>query len=163
GVGLAGVLMRRLRILARTLALAATSLALAATSLALAAISLTACYAPNLAPCTVRCQPDDHCPDDMTCGADRYCHPQGDTSTGPPDYFPVRVPRAGTGNGAVMGGGLDWGPLCDVTVPAGTHIEIAAAADSGSRFPGWAGVCHGTGTCATTVTADLMIGAGFSL
>jgi len=130
---------------------------------ALALSSHAACYAPSLAPCTVRCQPDDRCPDEMTCSADRYCHPQGDTSTCPPDYFTVRVQRAGTGNGAVKGGGLDCGPLCDVTVPAGTHIEIAAAAESGSRFTGWAGACTGTGTCATTVTADLMIGAGFSL
>jgi Divergent InlB B-repeat domain len=130
---------------------------------ALAAAGLAGCYAPDLAPCTVRCTQGDACPAEMSCGPDHSCHPAGDTSTCPPDYLTVSVHSSGTGTGMVSGGGLDCGPLCDTAVPKGTTIKLVAAADSGSRFTGWAGACMGAATtCSLKVDADVMVGAGFN-
>jgi hypothetical protein len=131
----------------------------------LVALAAPACYSPDLARCTVRCTTGDVCPGEMSCAADRYCHPDGDTSTCAPDFFTVSARSAGTGTGNVAGGGLDCGPLCDTAVPAGTALKVTATADSGSRFTGWSGACAGAGLgpCTIKVDKDLTIGAGFNL
>jgi hypothetical protein len=133
--------------------------------LVLAATALTACYTPNLAPCTVRCVQGDQCPEDMSCGSDHYCHPPGDNEACPPDYFTVAVLDAGSGTGNVSGGGLDCGPICNVAVPTGTMVNLTATPDSGSRFTTWSGACASStsATCSLVVSADVEVGVGFNL
>jgi hypothetical protein len=36
--------------------------------------TLAGCYAPELAPCTIRCRLTFDCPPDMGCGDDKFCH-----------------------------------------------------------------------------------------
>jgi hypothetical protein len=131
---------------------------------AFVALAISACYSPNLDPCTVRCAPGDHCPDEMSCGADQYCHPAGDTSACSPDYFTVEVHSAGTGTGTVAGSDLDCGALCEIAMPTGATVKLTATPDSGSRFNAWSGACAGaTGVCSLRVDHDLVIGATFNM
>jgi hypothetical protein len=133
-------------------------------ALVLFALVTAACYTPNLSPCTVRCAPGDRCPEDLSCAADHYCHPPGDTEVCPPEYFTVTILTGGTGTGNVSGGGLDCGPLCETAVASGTDLVLTAQADSGSRFTMWSGACTGmaTASCTLHVTADTEAGAGFN-
>ncbi|HLL21456.1 MAG TPA: hypothetical protein VK427_04965 [Kofleriaceae bacterium] len=40
----------------------------------LAFVVMSGCYAPELAPCTVRCRLTFDCPSGMACGDDKFCH-----------------------------------------------------------------------------------------
>ncbi len=50
---------------------------------------------------------------------------------------------------------------CVLTLPVGTAVSFTAQGAAGAQFNGWAGPCAGTGACAFTVTADVMLGATF--
>ena len=53
----------------------------------------------------------------------------------------VKVAKSGDGAGRVTATGLDCGGVCSASFPYGTLAGFTAAADSGSLFDGWGGIC----------------------
>jgi hypothetical protein len=85
-----------------------------------------------------------------------------------PDYT-VTVAGAGTGSGAVTGGGINCSlnagaatGACSTSVDSGTAITLTAAPGATQTFNGWTGACTGTGTCQLTMTAARSVTADFS-
>lgn len=124
---------------------------------------LAGCYAPALAPCSVRCDSAAPCPDDQTCGDDLYCHAPGDEddcSTG--NLFTLAVTKGGTGTGRITSDGLDCGTDCITAVTGGSRVELAVSPDTGSRFVGFSGECAGQNPCSVIVSTDKTIAATFN-
>ncbi len=48
----------------------------------------SACYAPRLDPCSVRCSTTRTCPYGWSCGADDFCHDEDFSSCRSPDAAP---------------------------------------------------------------------------
>jgi hypothetical protein len=67
-----------------------------------------------------------------------------------------------TGNGVVRGAGADCRGQCRITLNSGSKVHLAAVADSGSKFTGWAGACSGTVDCDLTLSADQAVTAAFA-
>jgi len=127
------------------------------------------CYSPQLAPCTVRCADRTACPDELTCGADLYCHDAGDAAA-----CPVNLDLTIDGNGAGRvesdPPGVDCtssssGTGCDeIPFAVGTTITLSESHSSGNQFGGWSGdACVGSTarTCAFTITTAMTINARF--
>lgn len=53
----------------------------------------------------------------------------------------MKVAKGGNGSGRVTASGLDCGGACSASFSYGTLAQFTAAADSGSIFDGWGGVC----------------------
>ncbi|MBL0220902.1 MAG: hypothetical protein IPQ07_44410 [Myxococcales bacterium] len=125
--------------------------------------SLAGCYSPELAPCTVSCSAATPCPDEATCGADNFCHADGETATCTVPHH-VAVTLSGTGGGQVTSniGGIGCQPLCEASIDEGTVVTFSATADASSRFSGWVGACSGTGPCTLTIGGDVTLGAQFT-
>jgi chitodextrinase len=60
-----------------------------------------------------------------------------------------RLRKAGTGGGRVTSSGLDCGQSCSREYDFGQRLSLTAAADAGSVFDGWNGVCGRTETTCT--------------
>lgn len=73
------------------------------------------------------------------------------------------VTKTGSGTGTVTSSpnGIACGPTCTASFPQGTAVTLTAAAATESRFAGWGGSCSGTGSCAVTVNAAMMVEAQF--
>jgi hypothetical protein len=137
-------------------------------ALVLSCACVMACYSPELKRCTVLCVPggSDACPDDMTCGADSYCHASGDTMTcRTASMFTLTVTPAGTGSGVVTAmPQINCPPTCTELVNAGSSVELMAIPNGDSRFAGWGGACTGANpTCVVVVTSAMNAGATFNL
>jgi hypothetical protein len=73
------------------------------------------------------------------------------------------VNKAGTGKGAVMGLGVDCGPVCTATYPSDASVTLTASPASGSSFGGWGGACTGTSaTCTVSLASDQTVTATFT-
>lgn len=78
------------------------------------------------------------------------------------ESFDIFISNAGSGNGTVTVNGRDCGGDCEYSY--GTHLDIVAVPDAGSRFAGWAGDCAGAGAhCSLVVTAHVDATAFFEL
>jgi hypothetical protein len=137
------------------------------------------CYNPQLGRCTVRCQGEEACPDNLTCASDNFCH----TANDPPncnssggdggmgsDDVTLTVMPTGSGTGTVTSTSPviacntndAGGPTCKTTVEVGTVVTLTAAADASSIFDTWGDaasscsnqICMITVHGATTVTAQ---------
>ena len=53
----------------------------------------------------------------------------------------VRFGKTGDGTGHITATGLDCGTVCFASFPYNTLARLTAAADAGSRFGGWGGIC----------------------
>jgi hypothetical protein len=144
------------------------------------AATSTACYDPTLGRCTVRCQGDEPCPDNLTCASDNFCHA---SSNDPPNcnsqgsdggvgsnMVTLTVMPTGSGTGTITSpspvlqcSSSDvGGPTCTATVKVDTVVTLTEAADASSVFDSWgdgASACSGqicmlTLKDSTTVTAQ---------
>ncbi len=76
----------------------------------------------------------------------------------------VTLAGAGTGTVTSSPAGIDCGADCSETYATGTVVTLTAAPAAGSTFTGWSGGgCTGTGTCAVTLDAAVMVTATFGL
>lgn len=73
----------------------------------------------------------------------------------------VTVSVSVTGPGKVVYGSSECRGSCRFTMPAGTAVHLAAAADGQASFRGWSGACNGTGGCDLTPNADISVAAAF--
>jgi List-Bact-rpt repeat protein len=82
----------------------------------------------------------------------------------PPPTVKLAVQKGGNGSGYVGGnGGVDCGPVCDVTPILGSDVQILAVPDKGSVFNGWKGDCTGlTNPCNLVLGADRTVTAFFA-
>lgn len=87
------------------------------------------------------------------------------TVTGTPAAtFTLSTFAAGTGSGTFTSTNL--GTTCGLgcaSYPAGTIVQLSAAANAGSTFSGWIGACTGTGTCSVSMTQNQSLTANFAL
>ena len=66
----------------------------------------------------------------------------------------LTVNKAGTGMGTVMGGGINCGATCMVTLNDATPVALVATASGGSMFRSWSGCDSTSGmTCNVTMTS----------
>ena len=82
----------------------------------------------------------------------------------PPPSATLTVIKDGTGTGKVVSGpgSINCGLNCTDVYPVGTRVVLAAGADEGSFFRGWAGgECTGISTCTVTVDKDKTVTAIF--
>jgi RHS repeat-associated protein len=65
------------------------------------------------------------------------------------ELYALIVTRIGAGSGVIASSpaGIDCGTDCSETYPPNAVVTLAATADAGSSFRGWAGACTGTGPC----------------
>src|SRR5207249_11074296 len=75
----------------------------------------------------------------------------------------VNLKISTTGNGVVRGAGADCRGNCTAQYTAGAQVHLAAVADSGSSFVGWAGACSGTAGCDLKLDADRDVSATFAV
>jgi hypothetical protein len=77
----------------------------------------------------------------------------------------LRVYRDGAGSGTIISTptGINCGVDCSETYTDNTSVMLTATPAIGSVFAGWAGGCHGTGTCEVTITGSHWARATFSL
>jgi streptogramin lyase/pimeloyl-ACP methyl ester carboxylesterase len=76
----------------------------------------------------------------------------------------LTVNENGTGNGTITGAGINCGATCTTSLPAGTPVQLTAAASAGSTFTGWSdGGCGATSTCSFTINADTTVIATFTV
>ena len=74
------------------------------------------------------------------------------------------VTKTGSGTGTVTSSptGITCGADCSKVFSPGSVVTLTAVAASDSHFAGWTGgACTGTGTCAVTVNAAMMVEARF--
>jgi uncharacterized protein (DUF2141 family) len=79
--------------------------------------------------------------------------------------YVLTVTKPGNGNGTVTSSpaGINCGPTCSASFPAGTVVNLTAAAGAGSTFTGWSGACSGAGACQVTMNAPKAVTATFTL
>jgi hypothetical protein len=73
----------------------------------------------------------------------------------------LRVRKAGTGEGNVVGDGINCGENCIEPYQPGTQVTLTAIPETGSVFLGWEGACSGTETCIITVDDEKQVIAHF--
>ena len=82
------------------------------------------------------------------------------------DTYPLSITKAGNGAGTVTSApaGINCGATCSYSFNYNTSVTLTATPSTGSTFTGWSGgVCSGTGTCVTTMTAARSVTATFTL
>ena len=88
---------------------------------------------------------------------------QGETVT-PPVTRALSVALAGTGAGAVTGGGINCPGTCSATHANGQVVTLTAAPAAGSTFAGWTGAgCGAALTCTVTLNANQAVTATFNV
>jgi hypothetical protein len=72
---------------------------------------------------------------------------------------------AGSGRGRVSSDpdGIDCGLTCLADFRLNTPVTLTATPLISSTFAGWSGACSGAGSCAVTMTADVVVTATFDL
>lgn len=78
----------------------------------------------------------------------------------------LTVTPAGNGAGVVTSqpSGINCGPTCTASFPAGSSIVLTATPSTGSTFGGWSGGgCSGTGNCTVSLSAATTVTATFTL
>jgi hypothetical protein len=76
----------------------------------------------------------------------------------------LTISKDGTGQGRIVGKGIDCGTDCSEAVVKNTVVTLTAEATSDSAFMGWNGSCFGVEpTCQLTLTADQSVSATFDL
>jgi len=78
----------------------------------------------------------------------------------PPTIHKVTVSK--TGNGTVMGIGINCGDECTEELPKGTVLALNASQAMGYTFAGWSGACTGMGVCSITVDGNKNVSARFT-
>jgi hypothetical protein len=80
------------------------------------------------------------------------------------ECFTLTVSKQGTGGGNVSTNpaGINCGPICSFSFPAGTIVTVQATPDAISDFSGWNGACTGTGICQITMDNNKQISALFT-
>jgi hypothetical protein len=71
---------------------------------------------------------------------------------------------AAAANGSVVGGGINCGTGCQVTVPINTQITLTSSVTlgKGTWFQTWSGGgCSGNGKCVVTMSTDITVSAQF--
>jgi hypothetical protein len=139
-----------------------------ATTLAPVLVVVTACYSPDLAPCSVHCAPNTTCPDDMQCGSDHMCHPPGDTTVCKMT-LDIQIEGGGAGTVTSDPAGINCnsnstGPGCDLMLPLGTPVTLTESHTVGNTFTSWTGdVCDGSTatTCMFTIEMPTTVTATF--
>jgi len=132
----------------------------------LAALALSACYAPDLPPCTVTCGPSSPCPADLSCGADHFCHADGDDTT---CSATLSVQVNGAGHVTSMPSGIDCtgggsGDGCGGPFAVGTSITLTQNHGNDVMFAHWGGdACGGSmaQTCTFTIEMPMTVAATF--
>lgn len=87
----------------------------------------------------------------------------GFAGAAPPTDAPPRVNvifrarKTGNGSGTI-GGSLDCGGRCSITVPFRKRVTLVANAAAGSRFVGWSGGCGTTPTCTLQAAGNSVAG-----
>ena len=79
--------------------------------------------------------------------------------------YPLRVTRAGTGDGSVssLPAGIECSVTCTADFTAGTVVTLTAAPKPDSVFAGWIGAgCGNTDSCVVTMDAAKSVAAVFS-
>lgn len=77
-------------------------------------------------------------------------------------YRNLNVTKIGIGSGAVAGGSLNCGVICNNSYVNGTTIILSATPSPDSQFSGWGGACSGTGTCTLAMNSDKTVVAAFN-
>ena len=75
----------------------------------------------------------------------------------------VRVALGGSGSGRVTGSGFDCGTQCTNALAYQTRVNLDAAADQGSHFVGWQGVCSTNPACSFDAGSATRVKAIFDL
>lgn len=75
--------------------------------------------------------------------------------------FTLKVVKAGSGSGTVVGTGINCGTTCSASLPTGTSLTLEAHPDAGSGFGGWSGECGIATGCGLTMNADQTVTATF--
>jgi hypothetical protein len=150
-------------------------LVLAASALAACAAPVLACAAPvlaasALAACGAPAVEDPLATDNITL-PDRVplsvdAGTPGDAAPAPPDTVTLTVALAGAGSVSSTPSGLTCATTnCQGKFPRGAAVTLLATPAVGSVFAGWTSPCAGagvaTGTCVTTLAADLSTSAAF--
>ncbi len=79
----------------------------------------------------------------------------------PSSYF-LSVYDVGTGSGKIIGGPIDCGSTCQVSVNSNTVVTLSEIPDANSEFKRWKGDCSGNfPSCAVTLTSNLSVSAEF--
>ena len=78
----------------------------------------------------------------------------------PPTIYRVSVSK--TGNGTVMGIGVNCGDECTEDLPKGSVLALNATQAMGYTFAGWSGACTGMGVCSVTVDGNKTVSARFT-
>ncbi|MCH8502310.1 MAG: hypothetical protein LAT77_10425 [Aliidiomarina sp.] len=74
----------------------------------------------------------------------------------------LRVNRTGSGEGLVLGNGIDCGAACEVELDSGTLVELDAHADVGSYFIGWShATCSVAESCQFRIMQSSELSADF--
>ncbi|MEJ7599815.1 MAG: hypothetical protein WKG01_18055 [Kofleriaceae bacterium] len=140
----------------------------------LSSLLLGACYAPELADCTVTCAREDECAADQACSGGR-CAASGVDCREEPTPTPVprvalKVEVEGEGSVVITGVGVcAWQDghasleTCNWMVDRGTALQLSAKIVTNKVFDKWTtAVCAGQdATCNVTATSALTIGAKF--
>lgn len=89
--------------------------------------------------------------------------PTEDAAT-PTGSFELSVTKSGQGGGAVgsIPAGIQCGPKCSESFPAGTKVELRALPGQNSNFKRWGGDCSGAAdVCTLTMTKAMTVDAVF--
>lgn len=76
--------------------------------------------------------------------------------------YSLTAARAGDGDGAITGSGINCGSDCTESYASGTTVTLRASAVNGSAFSGWSGDCAGTGDCTLSMNAAKSVTATFT-
>jgi hypothetical protein len=74
----------------------------------------------------------------------------------------LSVETDGTGQGTVIGGGIDCPGTCSASETPQSSVTLTATPAPGSTFTGWSGACTGTGACTVALPYDQNVIATFA-
>jgi hypothetical protein len=89
--------------------------------------------------------------------------PGAPTVPGAPSTYTLTVSNSGGGTVTSAPTGINCGTACSASFAPGTSVTLSAIASSGYAFTGWSGICSGTSTCTTTMSAARSVTAAFTL
>jgi len=77
--------------------------------------------------------------------------------------YTLTVANSGGGIVTSLPAGITCGATCSASFTSGQGVTLSATASSGYSFTGWSGLCSGTSTCTTTMSATRTVTAEFAL